>query len=142
MDNEGHKLNDAEKTEWSEERSKTSVSGLNLSRRRLVRGAAVIAPLVLTLRSGALAAASCTGAKVITVFETNGKVSNTTGLVDGDICVTNFNTCPTSPESKIIGGVSDGTFKASSQKCSGTVSSGPVAILSSQSATSLFNPAG
>ena len=33
-------------------------------RRRLVRGAVALAPLVLTLRSGALAAASCTGTKI------------------------------------------------------------------------------
>ncbi len=36
--------------------------GADLGRRRLIRGAAGIAPVVLTLRSGALAASSCVGA--------------------------------------------------------------------------------
>ena len=36
-------------------------------RRRLVRGAVVLAPLVLTLRSGGVAAASCTGARLVQV---------------------------------------------------------------------------
>ena len=39
----------------------------NAGRRRLVRGAVALAPLVLTLRSGALAAASCTAARVVTL---------------------------------------------------------------------------
>jgi len=39
----------------------TSSEQGNAGRRRLVRGAMALAPLVLTLRSGALAAASCTG---------------------------------------------------------------------------------
>ena len=39
-------------------------SQLDQRRRRLVRSAMAVAPLVLTLRSGALAAASCTGVKL------------------------------------------------------------------------------
>jgi hypothetical protein len=49
-------------------------STMDQRRRRLVRGAAALAPLVLTLRSGALAAASCTGAKAIeTIVGDDGK---------------------------------------------------------------------
>jgi hypothetical protein len=43
----------------------TSSEQGNAKRRRLVRGAMALAPLVLTLRSGALAAASCTAARVV-----------------------------------------------------------------------------
>lgn len=40
----------------------TALRVSDVRRRRLVRGAAVLAPAILTLRSGSLAAASCTGA--------------------------------------------------------------------------------
>ena len=66
-------------------------------RRRLVRGAAALAPVVLTLRSGALAAASCTGAKTTNVaLDNNGKPPASVGAVKGDVCfkVTEVNTCP------------------------------------------------
>ena len=62
-------------------------------RRRLVRGAVAFAPLVLTLRSGALAAASCTGVKIATGAYTKdgglraGKIKNAPGVVEGDVCV-------------------------------------------------------
>jgi hypothetical protein len=51
------------------------------------------APLVLTLRSGALAAASCTGVKIATGAYTKdgglraGKIKNAPGVVEGDVCV-------------------------------------------------------
>lgn len=52
-------------------------------RRRLVRGALAAAPLVLTLRSGALAAESCTGiklqARVVDTENSNGRLNNTNG---------------------------------------------------------------
>jgi hypothetical protein len=68
-------------------------------RRRLVRGAAAFAPVVLTLRSGALAAASCTGAKTVsyTIPKTgpnNGALPP--GTVEGDVCVQGLSTCTTS----------------------------------------------
>jgi len=68
-------------------------------RRRLVRGAAALAPLVLTLRSGALAAASCTGVKIqsVTVRADDGTVGGdplagkieiaSTSIAAGDVCV-------------------------------------------------------
>ena len=52
-------------------------------RRRLVRGAVAFAPLVLTLRSGALAAASCTGARLVQL-PADGKFSPADA---GDVCI-------------------------------------------------------
>ncbi|HNC51429.1 MAG TPA: hypothetical protein PLO14_04190 [Accumulibacter sp.] len=77
----------------------TSISELDIGRRRWVRGAAAVAPLVLTLRSGALAAASCTGAKLLARVDNNGHIVdagglNITGLMDGqDQCVTHVAQC-------------------------------------------------
>jgi hypothetical protein len=60
----------------------------NQRRRRLVRGAAAFAPVVLTLRSGALAAASCTGAiQVDATIDNNGKPSPDAGVTKGDYCL-------------------------------------------------------
>lgn len=80
----------------------TSVNELDLGRRRWVRGAAAVAPLVLTLRSGALAAASCTGAKLIANVDRDGAIVDTTGakirsgLIDGqDQCVVHVSQCTT-----------------------------------------------
>lgn len=70
-------------------------------RRRLVRGAAAFAPIVLTLRSGALAAASCTGATIVDTTSTNVSFS----AADNDVCVPNPEVCPgypTSGASKVI----------------------------------------
>jgi hypothetical protein len=81
-------------------------------RRRLVRGAVAFAPLVLTLRSGALAAASCTGirlqARVVNASNPNGRLNDLNGnplttatnpdLIPGKcvaIDATDF--CPTAP---------------------------------------------
>ena len=47
----------------------------NAGRRRLVRGAVALAPLVLTLRSGALAAASCTSVRLVNV-DNQGRIDN------------------------------------------------------------------
>jgi len=80
----------------------TSISELDLGRRRWVRGAAAVAPLVLTLRSGALAAASCTGAKLLASVDKDGVIVDTTGakitsgLIDGqDQCVVHVSQCTT-----------------------------------------------
>lgn len=62
-------------------------------RRRLVRGAVALAPLVLTLRSGALAAASCTGAK--TVETTIGDDGKPGVGVETDVCIPNAQVCST-----------------------------------------------
>lgn len=113
-------------------------------RRRLVRGAVAFAPLVLTLRSGALAAASCTGVKLPDVtVQSDGEVPGTVG---GDVCVQGLQTCPTSA-SKVVT-----THKPSIYATVGLNSSGDkytcggtspqfvgqqVAILSSGSASSM-----
>ena len=75
-------------------------STIHQRRRRLVRGAAALAPLVLTLRSGALAAASCTGVKIQSVAvlgdnSVQGEPGPFAGKIDtdfeaiatGDVCV-------------------------------------------------------
>jgi hypothetical protein len=67
----------------------------DIRRRRLVRGAAAVAPMVLTLRSGALAAASCTGAKIISIDST-GQIDRV-GLNDTDVCFTDQQVCPGYP---------------------------------------------
>ena len=75
----------------------TQMAAKTSGRRRLVRGAVAFAPLVLTLRSGALAAASCTGAKTVrTTLDASGKPPAAVGAVSGDVCykVTEVNTCP------------------------------------------------
>ena len=77
----------------------------DLRRRRLIRGAAGVAPLVLTLRSGALAAgASCTGVNsdpgtgiIPYSADTNGNLSPGTSLSPGtgQACVTDWAGCAT-----------------------------------------------
>lgn len=116
-------------------------------RRRFVRGAASVAPVVLTLRSGAVAAASCTGAKLITTLDQNGKINgDVSGLLSTDRCFTNPDVCTGVSGSKISAGNSNGTVDPPSGGSSnafcrgGTYSANqPVAILSSMSATSLLN---
>lgn len=54
-------------------------------RRRLVRSAAALAPLVLTLRSGGVAAASCTGARLVRVGD-DGKFSDAYHQTN-DVCI-------------------------------------------------------
>lgn len=72
----------------------TSSEHENVARRRLVRGVVALAPLVLTLRSGALAAASCTGLKATANTRPAGaarpgRIVNATPAVPvvGDVCV-------------------------------------------------------
>ena len=83
-------------------------SSIENKRRRLVRGAVAFAPLVLTLRSGALAAASCTGLKIVnattrgTNFPRPGRIVVPDGVtlpVPGDVCVEAqvLSTCSTNP---------------------------------------------
>lgn len=93
-------------------------------RRRLVRGAMAVAPLVLTLRSGALAAASCTGVKIqsVAVKSDAGTVTSPdprageilTGgatvpasppaLAAGDVCVAPLalTQCPSGPSGRVV----------------------------------------
>jgi hypothetical protein len=117
-------------------------------RRRFVRGAAAIAPVVLTLRSGAVAAASCTGAKLITQLDHEGQspnatiTGNTTGLVNGDSCFTSPNVCEVEG-AKVSGGVPNGTVQINGPNvvCTGGTNyydGQQVAILSAVSASSLL----
>lgn len=114
-------------------------------RRRLVRGAVAFAPLVLTLRSGALAAASCTGAAKVaqTTLGAGATIPTTSPPVEtGDGCFTRVTQCSTNA-SKLstdpgtyekIGNVSldtSGKFYCVNGKQGETV-----AILSSASASS------
>ena len=124
-----------------EETNARDVSGnLDQRRRRLMRGVASAAPVVLTLRSGALAAASCTGAIVITTVDNSGKLANTTGVQVGQVCVVEPITasCPSGSAPKISGGTYAGTVsqQGSNLRCE-QASNRVVAILSSASASSL-----
>ncbi len=72
----------------------TSSEHEDVARRRLIRGVVALAPLVLTLRSGALAAASCTGLKATPNTRPSsaarpGRIVNATPAdpVVGDVCV-------------------------------------------------------
>jgi hypothetical protein len=115
-------------------------------RRRLVRGAMAVAPLVLTLRSGgALAAASCTGAaKYLGVtLGGSGIIPDGVNVTPTDVCYTTVTACETNgaklstdPKSYTKLGVVqlDSSGKYS---CTGGKNNQTVAILSSQSAASL-----
>lgn len=121
--------------------------GPDLKRRRLVRGAIGIAPVVLTLRSGVLAASSCTGAKTLEASTNGGgkltsPVPVSTDPLNPDYCVSPFSQegCPTG-EQKISSGGSpvQVTGAGGNLFCTGVTNTSPVAILSSASVTSLFN---
>ena len=134
----------------------TSSEQGNAGRRRLVRGAVALAPMVLTLRSGALAAASCTGTRLITTPDAgNGKLpqktaSDGTSLVgaptpnpDKCVLIANEDKCvgnkivtrPTyAQETLTQAGGGDFTCGSSPPKFKGQ----QVAILSSASANSLI----
>ena len=109
-------------------------------RRRLVRGAMAFAPLVLTLRSGAVAAAaSCTGAKELVNLTPTGEFPIGGGANLGDTCVTNyaFNGCP---PGKINSGTN--TFVQVASGSDGNYAcktlTGNVAILSTAAVNSLL----
>jgi hypothetical protein len=73
-----------------------NTDSLDLRRRRLLRGAAGIAPVVLTLRSGALAAASCTGVDKLdlTANSSSGNLSDST-VTAGRECIIGYTKCST-----------------------------------------------
>jgi hypothetical protein len=145
MPNEGRYLKHIDKPAGSERQTEASEPNLDLKRRRFIRGAAGVAPVVLTLRSGAVvAAASCTGAKRITTLQEqpggNFQIAGGTGdLQNGDRCFTSPTVCPTGQ--KISEGNSNGTVRVTgpNARCEGgTYSNGQqVAILSSTAAQSL-----
>lgn len=81
--------------------------GVDGRRRRLLRGAAGMAPVIITLRSGGLAASSCVGTKALGSTNTSGDFTIATGgpiSAGGDRCVANYSTsgsCP-SPADQIL----------------------------------------
>lgn len=119
----------------------------NTGRRRLVRGVVALAPLVLTLRSGA-AAASCTGAKALRVtLDGNGKVPNADalGVRRGDVCYlqSQVDVCSEAPPKLQNPAGTPASYTVnSSLRCGdnpNTLSPGTqVAILSSQAASSFL----
>lgn len=115
---------------------------LNHRRRRLVRGVAAFAPVVLTLRSGALAAASCTGARTVSAtLDNNGRPPAIVGAQTGDVCyrTTDVQVCSSSPTTKLENVPGAPTTSATidaSGKCGAFPGGTQVAILSSSAATS------
>jgi hypothetical protein len=144
--NKGNKMDDVNKQERDEGCSKTSLPELSLSRRRLVRSVTAVAPVILTLRSGAVVAAvSCVGAKAIGA-QTNGsgQITSLNGgnAAAGDSCVTGFQVCTNPnqstkilPTGTVAGSV---TANGGGVLSCGNVSNQPVAILSATSVTSLI----
>jgi len=112
---------------------------LDHRRRRLIRGAAGIAPIVITLRSGALAAASCVNTKALGTTDGTGLFTPSTGTPnDGDRCVANYETSNLNgtctgtqilPKSQSTG-VDGGLYSISTQKCSGITGTTNVAMVS------------
>jgi hypothetical protein len=126
---------------------------LDQRRRRLIRGAAGVAPVLLTLRSGALlAASSCTGAlTIVTTDPTTGKFAGVLDMQAGQVCAENPSQvgCPVG-ETKILTASDANKYRTvgpsggewTCEKSGPVVLKGaPVAILSNASATSLgFTP--
>ena len=126
-------------------------STLNNKRRRLIRGAVALAPVVLTLRSGALAAASCTGAKAQNVTLGNGtngtldkKIPANITVVDGDVCykTSDVPTCSAQKVQNLPGPQAAYPVDFATRKCGpsgGRLPGGTnVAILSATAAASLL----
>jgi hypothetical protein len=119
---------------------------LNRRRRRLIRGAAGVAPVLLTLRSGGLlAASSCTGAVTLaTTDPTTGQFPGVLGMKAGQICTENFDKtgCPAG-ENKVLTAADNGfktAFDGTKWTCenSGTILKNKnIAVLSSGAAHSL-----
>lgn len=136
------------------EEANPSISSIpDLKKRRLVRGAVAAAPVLLTLRSGALAAVSCTPVKAPSVtinkqFNINGVIqsgysSPDAGPTDPDVCYTTINqgSCTTGIET--TGNTPLGVVKFDNANsvyyCEGAPTGGPhtVAILSWGAAQSI-----
>lgn len=133
------------------DRDQTEMAAKASERRRLVRGVAALAPLVLTLRSGALAAASCTGATLVRINDNNRigpDAAGELGLTTSDVCFPDATVCPGSPTGNRIPTKvnsvpqtpgfqltrnNNGSFNCGS----GDLRNQQVAILSSSSAASL-----
>lgn len=130
----------------SDQVSSLTTSPPDPGRRRLVRGAAAVAPLVLTLRSGGvLAAVSCMGVSQIAATDANGDFMGNSNTVVGDACVDTFSQNPaTCPGTRITGGTLSGVsvtypgITTGFYRCQG-MPNRTVAILSSAAATSLVS---
>lgn len=112
-------------------------STMHQRRRRLVRGAAALAPLVLTLRSGALAAASCTGVKGFYNVASNGQIDDAS---DGDWCATGYQACSDHKIDTQFGALLEQVQEqghSGKYKC--PTFTGQVALLSSGAHTSIVN---
>ena len=117
----------------------TEIATKENTRRRLVRGAVSLAPVVLTLRSGGLAAASCTGVVALVTVNSGGKINNPpTAVAEGQTCISNPVVCESG--SKISGGTPVGSVTQTGNNlfCGNGGAGGQVAILSSASATSFM----
>ena len=117
----------------------TEIATKENGRRRIVRAAVSLAPVVLTLRSGALAAASCTGAVAVVNVNSSGKIDNPPpGVAAGQTCIANPVVCESA--TKISGGTPVGTVenRGGNLFCGNGGNGGQVAILSSASATSFM----
>lgn len=115
-------------------------------RRRLVGGAVALVPLVLTLRSGGVAAASCTGAKALSVrTNQNGRFNPPfgAGVAAGDYCVDSESICADQPSKIMTQGANvdlapiTGPYPNGKFQC-GVTGRRTVAIVSSASASSLI----
>jgi hypothetical protein len=116
----------------------TEIATKENGRRRLVRGAVSLAPIVLTLRSGALAAASCTGAKSVNYpIPQTGELPS--GTVEGDVCIKNIDVCDGNKVVTMQVSPVNYQYVGPNTKCN-NFQSQTVAILSSASATSLGIP--
>ncbi len=112
--NDGKSTDKTEAQPITESRSNNEAQGLDLRRRRLIRGAAGIAPVVLTLRSGAAAAALSGCAPTINGLSfyktdnsgsTAGRISPPTDLVINQKCLleapSNLINCDPSPSNTV-----------------------------------------
>jgi hypothetical protein len=127
----------------------------DLTKRRLMRGAAAAAPVLLTLRSGALAAASCTGVKVtglsITMNNGQGLITGYNGPINTgtnpDQCVDiTLSDCPANQldtlqaQGTTIGPVTQDNSNPPNYYCNGQGTTySNVAIISSNAIASLAN---
>lgn len=130
----------------SQEANLDEHSALNIRRRRLIRGAAGIAPVVLTLRSGALAAAASGCVPYIAAGTTNagGDAPNTPSAASpGNRCVTSPDQgiCPSGQiQHGNIQGTVSGTgspYQCHLDSDNSLMTNTPVAIISATSASSL-----
>lgn len=117
--------------------------GPDLRRRRLVRGAAAMVPVIVTLRSGGVAASSgCAPVKLVTGTNGSGKLDSTIpGLSTTDTCFTNV-TPSTTPSGTVCVqfGTASGNVSFNNGDnafCAGAASQNSVHIVSATSVCSL-----